>query len=104
MSKHRNLAQSYDILSVYNQFPQIGLQDNVIYDVLPVIPMAIGNTTVNATVFDAHCGGLNTELRLQSDSGELSSKYQWSFTANSTASHPEIQIFTEILGACTLPM
>ena len=46
----------WDVLGVYNQFSQFGLQDNMVYDVIPIVPLAIGNTTVNATIFEPQCG------------------------------------------------
>lgn len=33
----------------------MGLLDNMVYDVIPTVTSAIGNTTVNATVFDIEC-------------------------------------------------
>ena len=47
----------WDILAVYGQFSQLGLKDNVIYDILPTIPMAaVQETAVNATAFTFDCG------------------------------------------------
>lgn len=47
---------SYDILSVYGQIPTPGLIDNMVYDVIPLIPAAMGNATVNASIYEVDCG------------------------------------------------
>ena len=36
----------------------LGLQDNMVYDVIPAVPSANGTTTVNASVYDVDCGAL----------------------------------------------
>lgn len=48
----------YDILLFYEQFTTIGLAENMVYDIIPIIPAAVGNTTVNASVFDVECAAL----------------------------------------------
>ncbi|KAI0750551.1 hypothetical protein BC629DRAFT_1598872 [Irpex lacteus] len=75
---------SFDILNLYNQFPQIGLQDNMIYDVLPVVPAAINDAVVNATYFNVDCGALPRGA--QSGQADLSaySDITWTFSANFT--------------------
>ena len=47
---------SWDVLGVYDQFQQLGLQNNTIYDRIPVMPAAMNNVTVNATTFEVECG------------------------------------------------
>lgn len=51
-------ASSYDILMVYDQVPTLGLLDNMVYDVIPTVPSAVGNTTVNASVYEVNCAAL----------------------------------------------
>ena len=51
----RSAPQSYDILSVYGQFPTLGLLDNFVYDIIPTVPSGVGTTTVNASVYDIEC-------------------------------------------------
>lgn len=48
---------SYDILTAYNsdQLIKLGLHDNMVYDVIPVVPFASGQTVVNASIFDVQC-------------------------------------------------
>ena len=48
-------ATSYDILTVYGQTPSLGLQDNMVYDVIPQVASAEGTTVVNASVFGVAC-------------------------------------------------
>ncbi|KAI0683023.1 hypothetical protein BC835DRAFT_1423689 [Cytidiella melzeri] len=50
---------AWDILAVYDQFQQIGLLDNMIYDIIPTLPTAENQATVNATIFTANCGTVN---------------------------------------------
>lgn len=40
----------------YPELTTMGLLDGTIYDVIPIIPGAVGNTTVNATTYRADCG------------------------------------------------
>ena len=40
--------------------PTLGLQENMIYDIIPSIPSAIGKATVNASVYDVDCAALPT--------------------------------------------
>lgn len=49
---------AYDILLFYEQFTTIGLAENMVYDIIPVVPAAVGNTTVNASVFEVQCAAL----------------------------------------------
>lgn len=49
---------AYDILSIYGQFPTMGLADNMVYDVIPAIPSAVGLTAVNASVYEVDCAAL----------------------------------------------
>ncbi|KAI0089621.1 hypothetical protein BDY19DRAFT_114029 [Irpex rosettiformis] len=58
-------AASWDILNVYNQFSQLGLRDNMVYDILPVIPLAGGYTLVNATKFNVDCGTVPDAFQLR---------------------------------------
>ncbi|KAI0777092.1 hypothetical protein BC629DRAFT_632196 [Irpex lacteus] len=75
---------SFDILNLYNQFPQIGLQDNMIYDILPVVPAAVNDAVVNATYFNVDCGALPSGAQSGqadlSDDGDIT----WTFSINFT--------------------
>ena len=55
-----NVTSLWDILRVYKQFPQLGLLDNIIYDIVPNVPMAVDGVVVNATVFEVDCGVIST--------------------------------------------
>ena len=46
---------SYDILRMYGEFATPGLIDNLVYDVIPLVPSATGNVTVNASLYDVQC-------------------------------------------------
>lgn len=48
---------SYDILIAYNsdQLIKLGLHDNMVYNVIPVVPFASGQTLVNTSIFDVQC-------------------------------------------------
>ena len=50
--------QAYDVLAVYNEFPKLGLQGNMVYDVVPSVPAATGTTTVNASIYNVDCGAV----------------------------------------------
>ncbi|KAI0089620.1 hypothetical protein BDY19DRAFT_114224 [Irpex rosettiformis] len=50
---------NWDILRLYKQLPRLGLRGldgNRIYDVIPITPMAVNETVVNATSFEVYCG------------------------------------------------
>lgn len=52
-----------DILQypIYNKLQQLGLlglHANVVYDVIPINPMAMNDPIINATVFNVDCGVL----------------------------------------------
>lgn len=51
-------VSSYDILLFYNQFTTIGLIENMVYDIIPSVPSAIGNTTVNASTYEVDCAAV----------------------------------------------
>lgn len=51
-------ASAYDILLVYDQVPTLGLQDNMVYDVIPYVPSAKGTATVNGSVYSVDCAAL----------------------------------------------
>ena len=53
-----SLVSAYDILLVYGQIPKVGLVDNMVYDIIPQIPGAFGNVTVNASVYEVQCMAL----------------------------------------------
>ncbi|GJE84279.1 hypothetical protein PsYK624_003550 [Phanerochaete sordida] len=54
-------ASAYDILAVYDQMASFGpgLQENMIYDVIPQVASAVGNATVNASVYTVECAAYN---------------------------------------------
>lgn len=64
---------SFDILSVYGQFPTLGLLDNMVYDAIPMVTSAIGNTTINATIFNVDCAAVPSAP--QTGSGVLTPFY-----------------------------
>lgn len=68
----------YDILTVYDQFTTLGLQDNVIYDIIPIVPLAFESTLVNATVFAADCGRVPNALETGFERDTFSSN-RWNF-------------------------
>lgn len=51
----------------------------MIYDMLPIVPMAVNDAIVNATVFDSHCAVLDVDLKF--DDSRVSGS-QWYFVAN----------------------
>ncbi|GJE99694.1 hypothetical protein PsYK624_159650 [Phanerochaete sordida] len=53
-----NMVSAYDGLLSYNQINKIGLLDSMVYDVVPQVPGASGNATVNAAVYDVQCMAL----------------------------------------------
>ena len=56
MKRHPfSYLQVFEILSLLNQIPTPGLLDNMIYDVLPRTPNALGSTTVNASTYEVEC-------------------------------------------------
>ncbi|KIP03458.1 hypothetical protein PHLGIDRAFT_15856 [Phlebiopsis gigantea 11061_1 CR5-6] len=57
---------SFDFLQVYNQFPTLGLSDNMVYDIIPTIPNAVGSTLVNASVYNVTCGRFPSPITLDS--------------------------------------
>ncbi|GJE91632.1 hypothetical protein PsYK624_077820 [Phanerochaete sordida] len=59
-TSHSNYASAYDILLFSDQVPTLGLQENMIYDIIPTIPSAYGSTAVNASVYDVDCTALPT--------------------------------------------
>lgn len=75
----------WDILRVYGQFPQIGLQDNLVYDVVPTIQSATKDVIVNATRFTADCGLVPDTIQLDfvRDGGTTN---QWVFNVNTNVS------------------
>jgi hypothetical protein len=40
------------------QTPPVGLVDNMIYDIIPIVQGAVGNAIVNATIFEVRCQAL----------------------------------------------
>ena len=50
-----SLSESYDILSTYDKFPKLGLQDSMVYDIIPTVPSAIGIVRVNASIYTVDC-------------------------------------------------
>lgn len=50
----------YDILAFYGAYPSIGLFDNMVYDIIPVVPNAIGDVTVNGTLIGVDCSAVPT--------------------------------------------
>lgn len=74
-------AASWDILNVYGQFSQLGLQDNMVYDVLPITPLATGNASVNATIFSVDCG-LVPGAHQSAQNGFDQSQQTWLFSAS----------------------
>ncbi len=51
----------------------------MIYDMLPIVPMAVNDAIVNATVFDSRCAVLDVDLKF--DDSRVSGS-QWFFGAN----------------------
>ncbi|KAI0734347.1 hypothetical protein BC629DRAFT_505756 [Irpex lacteus] len=104
---------SLDILGVYNQFQQLGLLDNMLYDILPTVPMAVNDATVNATIFHVGCKGIPNGRH---DKGayylddRLSSKFPtanltedtWAFLANFTELQVEGRFQIPLLAPSTL--
>lgn len=66
----------------------------MIYDVIPVVPSAYGNTSVNATIFFADCGissgAVQTEFRRGGDSDNL-----WIFNISSGIEDVELPLPSE---------
>lgn len=52
----RDTVSGWNILRIYNQLPQVGLKDNMIYDIIPADPKAVNDVMVNATSFEVDCG------------------------------------------------
>lgn len=77
----------WDILKVYGQFPQVGLYENMIYDMLLPVPAAISNATVNATVFTVDCSALPDakQVAFSGDSGDEVYTFRFLEKTNSTA-------------------
>lgn len=48
----------YDILLSYGQVPTLGLMDNMVYDLVPPVQQAVGNVTVNASIYNVQCYAL----------------------------------------------
>ena len=38
---------------------KLGLVDNMVYDVIPAVPLASGTTEVNASIFDVQCESIS---------------------------------------------
>ena len=55
---HRVTPGAFSILDVYGRFPTIGLAENMVYDVIPIIPNAVGSTAVNASIYNVTCSTL----------------------------------------------
>ena len=53
-----SLVSTYDILLTYGQMPTVGLVENMVYDIIPVVPQATGNTTVNASLYNVECAAV----------------------------------------------
>lgn len=49
---------AYDVLEAYGQVPTMGLQDNMVFDVIPPVSGAVGTTVVNASVYNVSCTAL----------------------------------------------
>ncbi|GJE84277.1 hypothetical protein PsYK624_003530 [Phanerochaete sordida] len=54
-TERASFATTYDILTVYGQTPTLGLQDNMVYDVIPAVASAVGTARVNASVYGVAC-------------------------------------------------
>ena len=52
-------SYSYDVFTNYDQYATLGLVDNIVYDVIPAIATAVGETLVNATIFEGQCEALS---------------------------------------------
>ncbi|EKM54941.1 uncharacterized protein PHACADRAFT_142728 [Phanerochaete carnosa HHB-10118-sp] len=50
-----NMVPAYDVLLAYGQIQKVALLDNMVYDIIPQIPSATGNTMVNASVYNVQC-------------------------------------------------
>lgn len=51
-----SMPDPFDILASSGQFQTTpGLLDNVVYDVIPLVPGAVGNVTVNASIWNVEC-------------------------------------------------
>ncbi|GJE98956.1 hypothetical protein PsYK624_151940 [Phanerochaete sordida] len=53
-----NMVSAYDALLSYNQIAKVGLLDNIVYDILPQTPGALGNASVNASIYEVQCMAL----------------------------------------------
>ncbi|GJE88181.1 hypothetical protein PsYK624_042640 [Phanerochaete sordida] len=53
-----NLVSAYDVLLVYGQIQKVGVLENMVYDIVPEVPNSVGNTTVNASIYDVDCMAL----------------------------------------------
>ncbi|KAI0777065.1 hypothetical protein BC629DRAFT_1525131 [Irpex lacteus] len=88
-----------------SEFPQIGLEENMIYDILPVVPTAVNNATVNATVFEAHCGVLSQNVRVKPHphfKNISSEQLKWIFETNFTELRVTANLSMDILAPGTL--
>ena len=52
------MDQSYNILPLYEEVPKIGLENNMVYDVIPLIPSAMGTVKVNASIYSVDCAAV----------------------------------------------
>ncbi|GJE88180.1 hypothetical protein PsYK624_042630 [Phanerochaete sordida] len=87
-----NLVSAYDILLVYGQIQKIGLLENMVYDIIPEVPNAVGNTTVGASLYDVDCMTLPAFTTpygtLSNKSGALTSLIQIDSNATVTFALP----------------
>ncbi len=73
----------------------------MIYDILPVVQTAVNNATVNATVFEAHCGVLSPNVRVKPHphfKNISSEQLKWIFETNFTELRVTANLSMDILG------
>lgn len=79
------IDMAYDILPVYGRFPTLGLVDSMVYDVIPGIPSAIGNVSVNASIYEVQCSALPSAYLLPYAFPDDPSILKFSFDEHTTA-------------------
>lgn len=91
---------------MYDQLPTTGLIDNVVYDVIPQVPNASGNTTANATVFDVQCYAMPEAQFWFSEVTKMASDgaWQWQLIYRLVRNNTDSPLFTPLPRKYTLWM